>query len=281
MGNLLTIGHWSLVYSFPSCFNFPAGMGDGFSDSRGSNDEVTNNIGNENFAAEKIYPCNFCDKIFTGPQALGGHLNAHRDERLPMINPSNLLTTPPLPLSYVLPHAPHYRRPPVTHAPDYSNPYDLLTQIRRRRAIFAPTNHASTRYHPYTLPTNRVAEPRPNGTVQTRPNQYVGFNGSVRLPANPSLRLFGNSLQGLPMNQSTNLQPAHYVPRGLIIERDERFLKCQNDYNSNEHGTSSSGQMQGTGGTRRDDEEEELDLTLHLWKFVIERIKQFCWNVMQ
>ena len=54
------------------------------------------------------------------------------------------------------------------------------------------------------------------------------------------------------------------VPRGLNnMERDEIFMMRQNDCDRYQHGMSSAKQMQGTGGLPEEDEEEELDLTLH------------------
>ena len=240
-------------------------MGDQVSGNQGSNNEVVGN-GNQNIIAERMFPCNFCHRMFTCPQALGSHnQNAHRHERLSMnFDPFSLLTTPPpLSLSYLYAHAPN-NRPSIPRTSNSSNSYDLRSQINNRRTnIFAPTSHAPTRhYHPYDnfLPNRYVG---PNGTVPTRPNNYVGLNGRVPASVSPNPRLFGISLRRLPVNQGTD-QPQN-VPKGLNnMERDEIIMKRQNDYDRFQHGTSSDGQMQRTGGPPEEDEEVELDLTLRL-----------------
>lgn len=96
---------------------------------------------------KKIYPCNFCDKIFHCRQALGGHQNAHRKERVAVKELHD---------QQFCDHFDPLSMPPTARTPYHGNgnAYDLHTQLLNR-AIFAPTNPHPSRYHPYNNPPHR------------------------------------------------------------------------------------------------------------------------------
>lgn len=103
---------------------------------------------------ERVFPCTYCLRKFTTPQALGGHQNAHRKEKTSALKTREPEFFTPSPYNHY--HFNH-QRSPSQHVYNYSSPTSatrgILTSNSHDKIYYSNLPYDYSRFYTTTPPT--------------------------------------------------------------------------------------------------------------------------------
>ncbi|KAG6514012.1 hypothetical protein ZIOFF_024350 [Zingiber officinale] len=208
----------------------------------------------------KAFKCQYCDRVFTSPQAFGGHQNSHRRERDAAKRAEQSVS---LPMSMIhfhgsQPYTTHANNSLLMHQPQVVSHFQPWVMPQPRPPLFSPfqnryyngprlDSYYSTMTPSVTM--NRMTSHYNGQMTRERESQhYLRPNVLCHNPRNynfPSLvgdgRLMAPNMGGLVEGPSTSSIPSTELRMGILQE--------------------SSGIVD---EVSRDHDKETLDLTLHL-----------------